>query len=296
MRSTLFLNNITAIDHAYIDPYGILRGGSYHLSVKVSGEVIGAEQVVVDFSTLKHSIKDIVDGDEGYDHKLWIIQEFSRATVVKNKHNWEIDNWYLNLELPENAIKFFELGGAEKIQDLAKTNIQHTLLIHLQKMYPGVHIDVEVMLSEHMFFPNSGGSVLKFRYVHGLKDSSSWGCQNIAHGHLSFIHFNETNPDKKLNKELFHFLSGGNNIFVFRDNVIEETPQIIRIKYTTGRGTFTAIFNKIVYNIIILEKETTVENIAEWFKETHKEILNEFEIGEIHVSEGLQKGAVISGE
>jgi 6-pyruvoyl-tetrahydropterin synthase len=81
--STLFLNKITVIDHALINREGLVQGGSYNLSVKVSGEVKGEEQVVVDFSKLKSSIKNLIDDTEkGYDHKLWFIRGYSDGDVV----------------------------------------------------------------------------------------------------------------------------------------------------------------------------------------------------------------------
>ena len=84
MRSTMFLSDVTVLDHAYIDDSGFIVGGSFHPCFNVSGEIDGTEQVVVDFSAIKKQIKALIDSKEtGYDHKLWIIEGFSNISDIQ---------------------------------------------------------------------------------------------------------------------------------------------------------------------------------------------------------------------
>lgn len=309
--STLFLNKISVIDHALIDQEGIIKGGSYNLSVKVSGEVKGEEQVVVDFSKLKSSIKQLIDSNErGYDHKLWFIREYSKGEVSISEEGVSIETPSCRMNIPENAIKIFytEYSCGSLIQTI-EVELEFYLNYYLNVLYPNINIKVGVELDEEFYTPKSTNKIIElmeFRYIHGLRNSSSWGCQNIGHGHLSFLgtEYDANESTANFNWDILHELEDvfreKNNVFIFDENLYAAEFDVNRIStfneytsifYETERGEFFASYKNSCYNIIIMNKETTIENILTWFVEENKEKISTLGIQGIYISEGLQKGS-----
>jgi hypothetical protein len=73
-KSTMFLANLSVVDHAVLIPEGLIRGNSHNPSFEVSGVVDEVENVVCDFSTIKKRMKQLIDDhDMGFDHKCWIL-------------------------------------------------------------------------------------------------------------------------------------------------------------------------------------------------------------------------------
>lgn len=298
--STLFLNKITVIDHALIDQSGLIKGGSYNLSVKVSGEVKGEEQVVVDFSKLKSSIKKLIDDNErGYDHKLWFIRGYSDGDVViSSEGGVSIKTPSCEMNIPENALKvFYSEYSWESLIQTVEIEFENYLTYFLNELYPNINIKVSVSLDEDCYVPNDSVDTVEFRYIHGLKNSSSWGCQNIGHGHLSFIAF-EYNDSQSIKGfdwdtllELEDVFTDLHNVFIFDENIISSDPEYTTISYTTERGTFSASYKNSCYNIIVMNKETTIENILDWFVEQYSGKLSLLDVQNVYISEGLQKGS-----
>ena len=92
-RSTMFLNDLTVVDHAYIDDNGCIVGGSFNPCFEVSGTPDAVEKVVVDFSTIKHDLKEMIDrhnfvfSKNGFDHKVWIIEGYSNVSMIRMEGN-----------------------------------------------------------------------------------------------------------------------------------------------------------------------------------------------------------------
>jgi len=299
MRSSMFLNDITVIDHAFISPSGTLTGGSYNLQCLVSGEVDAKENVVVDFSTIKKDIKRLIDDEEtGYDHKLWLpmdveideIQDDYAGTV-------EIKTSAMKLIIPQTAIK---LVSSMSNVDL---EIEEYLENGLREIHPNVNIKVDVALNEGIH-PNckiNSEHVILFRYTHGLKYSTSRGCQNLAHGHLSFAELNSRPgiSKRELSQAYDHVYTVINQInranLVWADNIKYHTAfNEIHMEYQTVRGNWTATFNPYEQKTVIFDKETTVENLTEWIVERlDVQMLKEYGIFGIFISEGLSKGAYV---
>lgn len=297
-RSTLFLRNITAIDHAYLDTItGTPKGGSLQLNVLVSGKVDSHEAVVVDFSKIKKSIKALVDGqNHGFDHKLWIPANyetyFPQIEVYEEDGEIEITTPNFSTICPTNAVRFVDLS------DIAGS-IQRYLETELNVIYPNVGIRIKVELNEDMWIPRSMSKcAMPFRYVHGLKNSSSWGCQNLNHGHLSWLSicdkagnglFIPTKFYAKLKSEL------ENAYFVWNENLLGSKAKMLRIGYKCERGYFECAYNQDA-NIIVIDTDTTVENLAQWFVTQYRDDLTTGEMKEagahsVYLSEGLTKGS-----
>lgn len=303
-ESTLFLNNISQIDFALLNPLAAMPfGGSYHLSALVTGEVEPQEAVVIDFGKIKKSIKEIIDDKEdGFDHKLWVPSNyncklFNRIFKMRIDYDDEVEIITNNFSTacPMNSIKIIDSTLSFEQQ------VSRQLEQKLNVLYPTTNIKVKASLSEKAFIPEKIGPFVRyFRYVHGLKNSSSWGCQNISHGHLSWLAVCDKDGNGiELPNELFFEITDkiNNAVFIWKENIIDRDDGAINIGYETERGYFEAGYAKTV-NVIEIDTETTVENLAVWFVETFREKLTTDFFKKrgaysVYFSEGLAKGCYI---
>lgn len=279
MHSSIFLNEVTVIDHAFINDEGIIMGGSFMASFQLSGEIDRDESVVVDFSTGKHEVKSLIDRhtsdnkSNGFDHKLWILEGYSNCIYEIKDSYYIIVTPNSRFVLPLDAVKIFEslvygVNIGSNIEDFLNSNLS---------------FKVKCILTEqvtNLAFGHKYSHPYKFRYVHGLKNSTSYGCQSLCHGHLSYFLIDDIESN---NIEIQKYLN--NAIFINSENIIDNHELYITISYNTSRGNFEATYEKSSYNIIILDTETTIELIAEYIK-------NKFNIqASFYISEGLNKGA-----
>jgi len=285
--SSMFLRNVTCIDHAFVTDAGFIEGGSYHQEIVVTGEIDEHEQVVVDFSAVKKQIKSIIDDKEkGFDHKLWIIKGYSDCQVN------DLENGYVRvvtphhiLVAPRNALKIID--GYSKYHSSPKDAVEFQMQQEIQDgLNEANNVDfirVELRLTKEVF----GSTPVTFTYFHGLKNSSSWGCNNIAHGHTSFVEVYDDLGKRipEVEKLIAYYIDGA--MMIFKDNL--ETPN--KIAYETPRGRFSLAFTDKV-KTIVMDKETTIENIVEHVCAQLKPVLDYHAVSRVHISEGLQKGAV----
>lgn len=293
--STMFLNQISVVDHAYIDDTGAVIGGSFNPDFLVSGDIDPVEKVVVDFSTIKKDIKKIIDAKEdGFDHKLWLIVGYSNAFAIDTEDGYyEVLTPKLVLRLPKNAVKVFE--AHEYSSETTGYAIGQWVEDKLREQYPTIRVEcinnVEAHTSHYTYGNNDKAQPSFFTYVHGLKDSTSWGCQNIAHGHLSFIQLYPVSVEGlRLQQKIASDLDG--TIFIRKENIKQIDETGVAIEYTTDRGTFSAAYDTEELPVVILETETTIEFLAAYIRDRYKPELEAAKVHKLFVSEGLSKGAV----
>ena len=281
MQSTMFLTSVTCIDHAVITPLGTVMGGSFSPDFYVSGEMDEQEKVVIDFSKCKKQIKGAIDDkDTGFDHKLWIIPEYSNCEYKIEGDMITIVTPALTINAPANIVRIFE-------HEFDYSNAGYEIASYLMEKIDNVEIAVIMDPAVQYTIPGR----LKpsfFRYSHGLKDSSSWGCQNIAHGHLSYMAIDSAHPMAfELQNEIAHFLN--NAMFVYKDNWNEDTSTI---EYTSPRGTFKLTLNNTDQKVMVMDTETTIENIVDQVANMLRGDLDNLGAAALYISEGVHKGAV----
>jgi hypothetical protein len=303
--STMFLNNLTVVDHAYIDNEGCVKGGSFNPSFIVSGRPDPTEKVVVDFSTIKKDIKTAIDKHEfdihknGFDHKLWIIEGYSNVVSIDDSSDdvVTIVTPNMTLILAKDAVRVIEQKmntnseySVYYIGDAFRRHVQ----TYLQTKYPDINVKVQCFNNVDKHLIDIMVATATFHYVHGLKDSTSFGCQNIAHGHRSFIHTDNVSYNSLVYDELCEIAKElDNTVFVRKDNVLSITPNEIVIGYSTEqRGRFKMTLNTDYHKVVVLPTETTVEFLAAYIKQYYSTKLKVLGAREIYVSEGLSKGAV----
>lgn len=300
MSAKLFLNNITVIDHGFIGADGRQHGGSFHASFEVSGEVDPTEQVVIDFSAVKKSIKAIVDDKvNGYDHKVWVIPGFSDCDVAVAVGEVTITSSALTLSGPSNMLRIVD--SKEYSAAAIGADIGKHVEIELAKLYPGVNPVVKCILNEVGFINKPTNPSFYFRYSHGLRNSSSWGCQNIAHGHLSWLELEHDEHHSKECKEceqaVFNIQQNLTNewdgaVLIDEANIVDRGSDYVAIGYTTDRGRFYAKYRAPYVKYKILPHETTIEHIVAAFAIENAYWLERAHVGKLFISEGLSKGSV----
>lgn len=384
----------TVIDHAYIDRFGRVIGGSFNPDFVATGDLRDGEEVVADFSFGKKLIKDLIDSKSvGYDHKLWIMVGESQCDIkitslpveetlelldnnnkfqvyykveasarvtgdfeavseiyenmifpceadilyqyckentrvdkpipmpllnapmpLREAHTVIIETPSTTLVLPLDAVKFIKGGYNE--QDIAASMSEfltkgfhayheHGKTCEISYDVPDIKIETVIRAEPHTFInpvKDTVELVSIFRYTHGLGRSTSWGCQNVAHGHKSYLQFipKDNLSDMEI-EDMQNLLEAtasqlDNAVFINEKDVIQSSETKITVQYETReRGMFYAEYDRLEYhNIYVLDRETTVENIADHVYLFTQHDLEEAKVSKMLISEGLNKGCLIT--
>jgi len=324
LQATMFYTDLTQIDFAYVSDAGSIVGMSVSLQIKVKGNVDPVESVVIDFSTFKKDIKSVVDGTKGLDHKLLLSETLCPSLLLAVEGEDE-DN--LIVTFGTKALEGFMPKGATIIHNVdttdmdTSTQLNETRLLravvesHLTEIiseyFADNNIDATAEVSAVIHgldtkqngLPVCGGEQLYaefFSYSHGLKDSTSYGCQNIAHGHRSYIAFECVGDNYYMSRKA-HALRAriardiDGAMLINQENILfnDETSPEFTIGYTTGRGAFELVIKREEQKHIIMPHETTCEFIAMWVNEHYGARLKAFGIKTVFISEGVNKGSFI---
>ncbi|QJT70838.1 6-pyruvoyl tetrahydropterin synthase-like protein [Vibrio phage vB_VcorM_GR7B] len=316
--ASMFLHNVTVIDGAYINSEGICTGFSVSPRIHITGKIDEEESVVVDFSTIKKDIKKFIDDPEtGIDHKLLAFKVVDKVVGCKEEPSYfnkkqkgskavkAVQLTTLNdtyIEADAHAVHVLEFDRDYREDPM--TMIQRWLQGALNEQFPDFEIKVSLIWAfNHVTPQDVRGWVLTqaypVTYTHGLKDSTSYGCQNIMHGHKSFIqlvgiHENFASSEYKaqldrLTRKVSEFLDG--KYLVARCNITEGKKEGSRtlVQYTSkSRGVFKL---HIEQDYLILPEETTIECIVAYVADKYKAQFRELGVSSVYISEGLDKGA-----
>lgn len=327
MNSTMFLADLTCLDHSFIIPGGfsttgltsefpILVGGSYMVSCYVSGPVDEYENVVVDFSNIKKFLKSEIDCFErGYDHKMLMLAGTPGVEVTPLEgHQVAITMPGMRIELPAvrvtefRSVEFKDLHKFTSLKDAFEYELGVYITNRAQIAYEK-DVKVKVCLSPNMPFIKSFSmsrnksefnTCTVFNYIHGLHRSSSVGCRNIAHGHQSVVYSASDKPTPEFRARMEALLKGS-VVFVSEDTYLRQDAQTGVVEYGVSgphgqehfKMTISTVKGEHLYNVLVLPRETTVENIAEFLA---RDAAWSGFTGTLAVSEGLTKGAVIDVE
>ena len=277
---------ITSLDYATLDEDGRVIGGSLLIGGTVSGDIEENEQVVIDFGTAKKRIKAIIDDKEnGFDHKLVIPKEI---VDPQGDEQVEFETQLWKVSVPRNALKIIE---TRQLMNELTAYVNE----ELKKEFPSVQVHLTASTNvQSLFGFDREGPPSYFSYVHGLKASTSWGCQNIAHGHLSYVQVDGPALNMCRHLESTIALTLNDSIFAHKENVVHNDDNTVTVKYETERGKFemtTKHCKHVSQNLVIYDKETTIENLVENIFKTYIKVPGY----NLLVSEGLSKGAIYNG-
>lgn len=296
---TMFESNLMTINYTFIDPKTLLiNGGSLNLDVEVTGK---DRSEMGSFDTVKDGIKELMNE---FDYKLWILPDHgdkkdalswygncpsSKRIAFYNHYGFSVvATPKFTLSCNKNIIKicpFDNLFLLERyIEDYLLESLRaNRIIVNLVK--------VRLHYTPVLPFSHNAGTQKSFRYVNVM--------ENIVQGYQSWIVFldgynNPVYPDDKFQNKINDEMNG--YTFICRDNIISETEFGISFESTTNKKYFNMQFSKIDCKYHIIDTETSVENLADWFyKHFKNEIANMIEKGatKMYFSEGLTKGACV---
>ncbi len=240
----------------------------------------------------------------------------------------------IRLEFDRNGDYFTHEGfGIDEVLYALGLELQDFLQQCVNRQYPdqniiveGVSCDCETVKPHGQYVRNVLGPHVKrtvsnyFSYTHGLKNSTSVGCKNIVHGHLSYIQLvskklimselKENNEHVAELQQLCKLMAQDLNCthFVHSENVIVNEHGSYDAYTAQGRGYFNTLikasqevpkpkgFAPLVSNCLfgkieILDTESTVENLMNFVFNKYEDKLRALEVSSIYISEGLHKGS-----
>lgn len=279
----LFVDNLTVIDFAYLDPSRGLVGESWIADVVLGGE-LDDQGMVFDFSNVKRTIKRVID--ERVDHRLVIPRGYeglSWSEDTPDTFHWALtDGSEIRHRSPDEAVVWL---SAERVVPSAVA----TLLEHeLKAVLPANVTSVEINLREDVI------EGAYYHYVHGLKKHLG-NCQRIAHGHRSPIRIDRNgHRDYDLERhwaKLWRDIYVGSEEDVVRRHVGEDGVRYVTFEYEANQGEFSLSLPE--ERVYMLDTDTTVELIAAHIADQLK---NEFPTDTLRVKayEGVGKGAIAS--
>ncbi len=296
MKISLFYENVTVLDYAYLDEHLGIVGDSLKVNVEFFGKT-DEEGVVFDFSYAKKKVKEIIDRD--CDHRLVVPHQIAnfQQNEVSLKYFYGFKDYCIDYKGPAEAV--CEIPSAY----FSKENLLYHLENLVMKEMPTTVSAVKLSFEEESLSTNDSF----FHYTHGLKEHYG-NCQRLLHGHRSTINiFVNGQRCFEKEKEFAQELFSGNIHFCFWDNVVnkdeiikltgkhepvgrfQEIPSV-EIKYMASQGEFSA---KLAGNsVYFVPYETTVENLSIHFCELVKaQRKNSYDIVSVRAFEGIAKGS-----
>lgn len=323
---SIVLNDITCLDAAeiWMDPsdpnYVVISGVSKMVSVEIYGPVDKHEQVILDFSGIKKVLKGIIDDPVwGFDHKLLMnFDDFAKDNVEFEAEGENVKGKMvtrkrdlLRITEPKTGKVVFKLKGKDFLRPykgLLENAISEHLTERVRQTYGNKEIKVQAHLSGHAVKSHDGQYRSYFQYTHGLRHSTSWGCQNMLHGHTSFVQAinEEGHVNKRVSDLIATYLDGS---YLYHEDIVknvlgkEDEPSSLKfddiihtlhfkLAYKSReRGKWTMIMPASM--CVPLDNEPTIENIVAHVAEFFKDDLNEAGIVKLVISEGLTKAGAI---
>ena len=277
----LFVDNLTVIDFAYLDPSRGLVGESWIVDVVLMGD-LDEQGMVFDFSSVKRTIKRVID--ERVDHRL-VVPAGSPA-LGRNPEQPDSLTWALT-----NGTRIHHSGPAEAVlmlpgNDVVPSAVAGLLETELRRILPSNIQDIRIHLREEEI----DGAY--YHYVHGLKKHLG-NCQRIAHGHRSPIRIRrDGRRDPELEriwaKRWADIYVGSEDDVVSRD-VDTDGTDYLTFAYEANQGEFSLTMP--ADRVYLMSGDTTIELIAAHIADRCKAELGD-ETVEVRAYEGVGKGAL----
>lgn len=298
-RATMFFDNVTDLDCAVINN-GKVVGRSFRIAAEVTGPIQTEEQVVIDFSACKKEMKRLIDDAElGFDHKFIACTKDDLDGAYARKPNGT-ERSYISADAfsaigDTHMFNIIDSQISEDILTSLRKAIEQMLTKGLEKLMDLDEGDIEVNLNKlDPLEVTALANRLPFNYVHGLKNSTSFGCQNILHGHSSFIEafdFDGLHVPLSSLLDIFDIPFDYNVVVTTSDNVTTTGETTVIGYESKSRGMFKMETTQDVW--VLNYPDTTVENLAHYIAIQNRDSLLRNKISRIRVSEGLSKGAVV---
>ncbi len=278
--TSLFVEQLTVIDCAYLDAGRGLVGESWIVDIELLGE-LDAQSMVLDFGEVKRRLKRAIDAS--LDHTLLVPALAPELSLYR-----EASSLALLFRSDLGAFEHHSPAAAVSLIDAGVVDAE-SVIAHLQPRLAELLPSNVEELRLHLRVEAIDGAC--YQYVHGLKKHAGH-CQRIAHGHRSRIQIRvdgrrDAAAEQALALRWFDIYLGT------EDDVLAQGNGRVRFGYDAPQGRFELALPE--SRVEMMPGDTTVERIAEWIADATA--LSQpggaaQAAVEIRAYEGVMKGAI----
>lgn len=300
MKLSLFYQQITVLDYAYLDHHRGLVGDSALVDMELIGST-DAEGILYDFSRFKQQVKQIIDQE--CDHRLLV----PRGTALAQVELGGLE-LHFNYGSQQGNLLYYRAPTSAFCQ-LPTTVVTRSKIADYLESLVMPYLPANILAVNFVLHAPDGASSGEqyFHYTHGLKHHYG-NCQRLFHGHRNTIQVLKNGEiDRPLEAHLARHLFAGNIHFVHWENVTNQMEIIgelaveqpvgryeclgpVQIAYQGCQGEFEArLPGREVY---FLPVESTVENLAQHFLSILRPLVAPADHLLVRAYEGLGKGAI----
>lgn len=256
---SIFLNDFTVLDFAFVSAESGVCGDSYFVSAELTG-ALDEKDFLLDFSQAKKTLKALVD--EAFDHKLLVPMGAGVAKFVGGR--LEIgarDGFAWAYECPREAFELFPDA------EISAAVLQYHLGRIAKARLPANVSEARFTLSSLPRFEREAN----FRYTHGLRFHDG-NCQRLFHGHRNPVEVwvrGARSPawEKVLSEEWHnaHFVSAATlanraELDLPMGRRIFQHAGVAQVEYKSAQGAFRASLP--ASRVILLECEPSIETMS----------------------------------
>lgn len=274
---TLFVDNLTVIDSAYLDAKRGLVGESWIVGLELIGE-LDDHGMMMDFGLVKKRLKRALD--DSLDHTLIVPAQSPRLQLTEEGETvaltYTLDSGETIVHRsPAEAVSLLEADAVtlEAMTAAATAVLRDAVTQNVREAR--IHL-------RHEAIPGAF-----YHYSHGLKKHDG-NCQRIAHGHRSPIHiYQDGERHPVLEREWATRLR--DSYIGTQEDIVSRSETQIDFAYTSGQGAFTLSLPARCCTLI--NTDSTVEWIAHYIAHS---LLQEHPGNAFRVRafEGVGKGAI----
>lgn len=270
----IFIHDVTLLDCAILSDSLGPTGRSWYVDVCLEGNK-DSNGMLFDFSFAKRTIKSVID--EEFDHKIHVsskqVQQQTQSVVVIScpEHRFYLKTY-------SDAVKIWDFNALEQVSFLEE-KIEQSILKNLPENIKKAKITLRGSAQKE--------SDCHFNFTHGLC-SHCGNCQRF-HGHSSIVHiYKDGILDQVESKKIANKLN--DKYFIWKEHInkdLSSDSPLYTVQYTGSQGD--VILSTPKENVILLDCDSTIENIAEYI---HRHFYSSDNKAQIHIYEGLAKGAI----
>ncbi len=273
--TTLFVDQLTVIDCAFLDVARGLVGESWIVDIELDGE-LDAQSMVLDFGEVKRQLKRAIDSSA--DHALLVPRLAPELQILDDSNELHLvfgaDIGAIEHRSPKVAVCLIDAA------ELDANTVAAWLQPRLQALLPPSVTALRLRLRHERI----DGPF--YHYVHGLKKHKG-ACQRIAHGHRSKIEI-EVDGQRAGDLEMQVARRWLDIYLGSREDIVARGNGRIRFAYTAPEGDYQLALPET--HVDLLDTDSTVECIAEHLaRQMHPGAPGKMRV---RAYEGVMKGAI----
>ncbi len=274
--TTLFVDQLTVIDCAFLDVARGLVGESWIVDIELDGE-LDAQSMVLDFGEVKRQLKRAID--TSVDHGLLVPKLAPELQILDDGASLHLlfnsDIGAIEHRSPQVAVCLIDAA------EIDASSVAAWLQPRQQALLPASVTALRLRLRHEQI----AGAF--YHYVHGLKKHQG-ACQRIAHGHRSKIEI-EVDGQRAQDLEMQLARRWLDIYLGSREDIVARGNGRIRFAYTAPEGDYQLALPET--HVDLLDSDSTVECIAEHLARILGTLRPETRV-RVRAYEGVMKGAI----